>query len=53
MDDCQIDPLQITLEQLCRQASNELDSKKLNRLIEQIDRLLVEQHKAQRLRNSA
>jgi hypothetical protein len=41
-----------TLEQLCRQASQEVDSRKLNLLVEQIDRLLDEQHKAQRLRKS-
>ncbi len=53
MSDGQINSPQMTLEQLCRQASNELDSKKLNLLIEQIDQMLDEQHKAQRLRKSA
>ncbi len=42
-----------TLEGLCRQASQEVDSRKLNLLIEEIDRMLDEQHKAQRLRKSA
>ena len=41
-----------TLENLCRQASQELDSKKLNQLIEQIDTLLDEQHKARSPRKS-
>ncbi len=42
-----------TLEELCREASCEQDSGKLNVLVEEIDRLLDEQHKAQRLRKSA
>ncbi len=45
-----------TLEDLCRQATVELDSKKLNLLIEEIDHLLDEQHKAgktRRLNNTA
>ncbi len=42
-----------TLEKLCRQASQEMDSGKLNLLIEQIDRLLDEQHRAQRIRKTA
>jgi hypothetical protein len=42
-----------TLEQLCRQASQEVDSKKLNVLIEEIDRLLDEQHKTRNLRKFA
>ncbi len=42
-----------TLENLCRQASQEADSKKLNQLIEQIDRLLDEQYKARTLRKPA
>jgi len=46
-------PQRNALEELCRQASMEMDSQKLNRLIEEIDRLLDEQHKAQKLRRSA
>lgn len=42
-----------TLERLCRQASMESDSRKLNMLVEEIDRLLDEQHKAQRFRKTA
>jgi hypothetical protein len=42
-----------TLEELCRQASVELDSRKLNVLIEEIDRMLDEQHKEARLRRPA
>jgi hypothetical protein len=40
------------LEQLCRQASQEADSGKLNLLIEEIDRLLDAQHKARSARRS-
>jgi hypothetical protein len=46
-------PQRNILEDLCRQASNEMDSQKLNLLIEQIDRLLDEQLKAQKLRRAA
>lgn len=42
-----------TLEELCRLASFEMDSNELNLLIEQIDRKLDEQHKAQRLQRPA
>ena len=41
------------LERLCRQASEEIDSVKLNVLIEQIDRLLDEQLQEQQLRKAA
>jgi hypothetical protein len=44
---------QKTLEQLCRLASQELDSKKLAEMIEEIDRLLDEKHNAQVLRRAA
>ncbi len=42
-----------TLESLCRQASQEVDSAKLNSLVEEIDRLLDEQHRAKRLLSAA
>lgn len=42
-----------TLENLCRRASLEADSKKLNQLIEQIDFLLDEQQKARLPRRAA
>jgi len=46
-------PQRSVLEELCRQASMEMDSQKLNLLIEEIDRLLDEQYKAQKLRRAA
>jgi hypothetical protein len=42
-----------TLEELCRLASQEVDSKRLTDLVEEIDRLLEEQHKTQRVRKPA
>jgi len=53
MSDGGNNPQRNILEELCRQASSEMDSQKLNLLIEKIDHLLDEQYKAQKLRRSA